>query len=1505
MMKLRAPLFAFCLLCVLSGQAQTVWLRGGGSLLNDEVLDLATAPDGDVLSCGYFNQTANLYGQSLQSAGSSDIFVSRMSVNGEALWSRRFGGVGPDRASAIAFGEDGSSYLAGTFAGTVSFGDVEVSASGDSVDVFVAKLDALGEPIWVRAGSSMGAENVNGISVSSEGQVVIVGRYRQEISFGSFMLEASPNGGGGVSSNGFVAALSGDGEWQWAKRLASDGENTANDVCHDAADAVYVCGRYNGDLTIDELHPNASENPGFLVKLNSLGEEQWFVNFVGAQLELNKLAAMNDGVVALAGTFTINLVIFSNQVTNITGSHQRNTLALKFNSSGAVLWSNTLGSDNALSIGGLAVGSDNALYLGGTFRCHFSGLTPEFGEGRFLSLGFRDIFVFRVTAQGQASWKRHFASVRDALCRGLSIGADGAVLLAGSHQREFMLMRGSDYLVYTPDNVVPMSLFNVNNNTTYCGTPNYGNWLIHDQTGNSSSTFDAFVSSCYNPSAPVFDQFERDAEVLDCSFGIPNPCITSGSYFESHCLPDTIEFCGNIALLYDLFLAVPGLFSEMVALNWSDNVLLPLQLTTGEGFYTVEATTLDGCRTYVDAFQLEFLEEVPLPLVSDDQGVNVSTPVPQEVVTCQEPVTFEVEACEGCEMSSNFNEFSGTTVFDTSGSMTVTVMNDDGCTQTVTLQAQIDQFLQLEVEEDDLTLIPLVLGENVEGQTIELCDSEVAFLSINPFPESYTDPAYSISTQWTILLDGAPYLVFDDEDQFLSFNLEESGHYEVFAEIGHAVDNMCNQDAEVIGNYETEFWVELTGVGGLDFQATLSSPNICPGSFVAVTLSGADSYSYNSSLPDSVVGDVLYFSNPVSFPVLATAEFSPTCILTQNEWISIPMAPVPEITMNPSSGLICPGEELTLSTDIEGTYNWVGPEGFSVGNTQSILASQEGFYFCEVTDVNGCTQVTGVEEILSYVAPQILALPGAVLCELEPVSLEVLTVYPEGVSWNAPLSGSSLSQVVDEPGTYSLTHEACGITEVLSIEVSLSNLFVGISSDNALLCPGESLELSAESNGTVLVWGPSEEQGETLLVESPGTYTLTAYDAAGCTQSASIEVEAAELVAPEVEVPLACANEDLVLEASGNGSIVWYADAEGVLVLAEGAQFNAGILTEATSFYIGSSLENCSTPLQEIDIELSEPSVTPLIGPQAALCAGAETELLVTNPQDIDYVWVLPSGEEASSSGPALPLGELSLSDAGWYSVFTQDEYCSSDPDSLWLEVFQPEAISIELANDSLCEGAAFMLSAPLQADAYQWSGPNGVVEGEVLSIPAVAGEDSGTYQLTLDGAGCDYEILPVNLYVGSYPEEVDPEASLDCRGVVSWLQVPDAEQVLWSDGFVGSERVVEAPVNLSVVLQNAPGCQVTANFFFAELPCDGGFYNVFSPNNDGVNDALDFGDHPAAFSEVLIYNRWGTLVAELKAPQLRWNGRSANGDFLNAGTYFWVGVRGSERVSGSVQILR
>lgn len=70
---------------------------------------------------------------------------------------------------------------------------------------------------------------------------------------------------------------------------------------------------------------------------------------------------------------------------------------------------------------------------------------------------------------------------------------------------------------------------------------------------------------------------------------------------------------------------------------------------------------------------------------------------------------------------------------------------------------------------------------------------------------------------------------------------------------------------------------------------------------------------------------------------------------------------------------------------------------------------------------------------------------------------------------------------------------------------------------------------------------------------------------------------------------------------------------------------------------------------------------------------------------------------------------------------------------------------------------------------------------------------------------------------------------------------------------------------------------------------CDITVPNVFTPNNDGINDFFKLGDTDGIESlECVILNRWGNLVFESKVSSIEWNGTDRNGNKLNDGTYFY-----------------
>ena len=67
---------------------------------------------------------------------------------------------------------------------------------------------------------------------------------------------------------------------------------------------------------------------------------------------------------------------------------------------------------------------------------------------------------------------------------------------------------------------------------------------------------------------------------------------------------------------------------------------------------------------------------------------------------------------------------------------------------------------------------------------------------------------------------------------------------------------------------------------------------------------------------------------------------------------------------------------------------------------------------------------------------------------------------------------------------------------------------------------------------------------------------------------------------------------------------------------------------------------------------------------------------------------------------------------------------------------------------------------------------------------------------------------------------------------------------------------------------------------------------NVFTPNEDGVNDAWYFEIKNATNVRYSIYNRWGNLVKDSDLPNhtfVQWDGRTTAGEACSAGVYYYV----------------
>lgn len=166
------------------------WSRVFGGSSWDFGTGVALAPGGDLLLVGVFEESIDLGGGALVSAGDRDLFVARLDGDGNHLWSRRFGDEATQQYVKVAVDARGDIVLFGAFSGTLDFGGGPLTSAG-GLDLFVAKLDALGEHVWSRRAGDAAEQFATDVAFDASGRVLVTGRFEGKVDLGGGELTSA------------------------------------------------------------------------------------------------------------------------------------------------------------------------------------------------------------------------------------------------------------------------------------------------------------------------------------------------------------------------------------------------------------------------------------------------------------------------------------------------------------------------------------------------------------------------------------------------------------------------------------------------------------------------------------------------------------------------------------------------------------------------------------------------------------------------------------------------------------------------------------------------------------------------------------------------------------------------------------------------------------------------------------------------------------------------------------------------------------------------------------------------------------------------------------------------------------------------------------------------------------------------------------------------------------------------------------------------------------------
>lgn len=693
--------------------------------------------------------------------------------------------------------------------------------------------------------------------------------------------------------------------------------------------------------------------------------------------------------------------------------------------------------------------------------------------------------------------------------------------------------------------------------------------------------------------------------------------------------------------------------------------------------------------------------------------------------------------------------------------------------------------------------------------------------------------------------------------------------------------------------------------------------SICAGDsiwLVANASSGEGPYtfSWNGGL---AYGDTLAISPPgdSSFSVLVTDVNG--CMDSTSMNVLVNTLPVADAGADQQ---ICFGDTVMLEAAASsGTqpYNYAWDQGLGIGESQEITPLISTQYSLTITDAAGCQ---GYDSVQINVSDEIIASIGGQtnFCFGNSSTLSVPSGYI-GYAWSTGDTTSSI--MVDQSGNYSLTisdEYGCTLSDEVDVVVQ-DSLTPQINADISL-CIGDTIELTVEGGYDTYNWNTGETT-ENILISQGGAYSITVSNADGCNGSDIITVDEHDLpVIMTSEDDSICAGYTTILSALGtNGTepyeYMWdqgLGIGESHLILpsqstiytvtvtdsagcSDEASINITVLpTPIAAFYsdddgcVGEKLfvsfEGTNIPGAEFNWDFGPASVVSdtanmvfgLTFPISGIfeisliinqngCVDASQQTIVIHPNNIEettvdacdiYSW---NGEIYTESGTYTFDGQnqfgcdsthnLILNIHASYDTLIQQIVC--DENEVGTETF---TLSTEFGCDSIVTEEYF-LGPELSVDLGQ---DISVLFGEEVFIQANV---NGAIELidTVYWSG-----IPGN----SCPNCLDQNFSAQDSGMIT-VYIVDINGCLYSDA-------------LTISVQRSKGIYAP---------------NVFSPNNDGVNDFFNLFGDLVKFKRInylMIYDRWGNNVFgadDILPNQMNtgWDGRF-HGKALNPGVYVW-----------------
>lgn len=1513
--------------------SQNYWGKHTTSDFTNEALAIQTDPSGFSYVCGYltgettFSSTVNFN----SAQGNGDIYVAKYNPSGGLVWVKKFGGNYSDRAFDLDLDQNGNIFVTGQFFGNVQFGNQSITSSNNSKDIFLLKLNPNGDIIWAIAQGGNGEENAYGLTCDNSGNIILTGQFKGASVIANQTLSSTID----PTTNQqefdlFISKYDQNGNPLWVKNGQAKYEDRGLAVSTDNQNNIYLCGQFSDTLLIDNLLLNNNAyNVGLLLKLNPNGNVIWHNTLRSSMVVPYDIEVKGNDVLVTGDCG--NYLIYSNNGSNYqhTSSYQKNIFLLKTNLEGSKNWISSLGSDNIVSARDLIMDNSNQIYVTGYFTCAWTQFhQPQ--SAYYNAVGHKDAYLWKTNSAGTHQFLKTFGGKEDDIGQGIAIGQNQEPIICGSYTQSlnipynlsqsyeinafqslsyitnepFFYLQGdhsrNSFILnaigdFSPDynyffNQTSDSLLSSINNyldtihvctdtTLYALTYTYNHagpaynylWNTNETTSQIQITSSGIYSvnierndlcSVDQDSIVVIVHDLPDLPIMSDNLGLAINEIGPHYYNYNFCYPDSVQIWFNQLQPYT------SISLMNISQNYSDS--LPHYITStslvtisnqycsnyGHVYIDFDYEEEKDFKPYVklidhhqqvytdslticqnESFQLQCLDSINNPTAIF--GLVPNLELVQLLFTVSNNGVSQTQTSSSFYTSSFYPSVSGmyyVEVFAISGYQNLCGVD--------TLHHTVLDSFYIEVLPSPQINIPTIFGDNL------LCpDGSLIFTVDNTYP----------GLTWTG--NGITWISNDHD----SIQVQSAGHVYysgIVTEPQTGCSTLVETNLQIIEKIPPIISADPTDLIVCPYDSVFLQ---IPDTFVSYNWIGPSGSNLSNSFEHA--DDELGFYYVV-------AEDQDGCFLTSAP-VELVEFSSPHLSVEPD-WILCNNESTTIQVEIvgDGVYTWIHPQNH---NATTLTVNQPGWYICQLTQC-GVTNTDSIQIVDGSFEIEITN-SDSILCFGNNFVLEA-TPGLNNYTWNNIAGSSALS--TNEEGIYQVSatnNYGCQATSE-SFTIYESSGSQPPSDQTITVCTVGLTNIEYDES---IFWynldssGISVGNSMPVNIQSDTTFLISFEPTSSCPlQFGFYHID---LIQEQPDFSLSgdstlCYNQPLILSIeSSNLDWEWFNNMNS-------------LGSSDTINLIYSNLSSSS-----IEIHLSNACFDTVIHPTFTFLPTNHISILedsiITCPNETiilhieeDYTnifWVI---EQDTIQVNSL---EHENSNPQSIYVFAQDENgCFTTRDSIY--VYSPD-FHTQIVNQQTiyCSGDSVLLTAQTDLDSLIWT--SSWLNSTQTSVEFEMNESKeGFYYLTtVDSLGCIY-MDSVFLTNNQFAVNPLPSDTIVCVGypiqfetnfsglTLNWLNEDPTDGVNQSEWFL-------------VEINNGTGCSLVDSIFIGTVNCTDQIPNVFTPNGDGINDYFLIDEAPLfPNNELIIYNRWGTIVHESNPYNNLFSGEN-----LSEGVYFYV----------------